>query len=195
MTEEISHEQKPSKKSQARHGATHQHFTILLAISLICVAASAAFYITSSDQLVSTRAGHVHAEAAAADRKKAQEAKDKAAALQAAADALATAKAVVDKAYADAGFSPGSEGVYFKFADANSYTCGYFDCAYVLVTVSQPCNAGVYVAASILRQTTSIGLTNGITAGLPAGGTATVLLQDDTGGGDSFSITDIHCMG
>lgn len=85
---------------------------------------------------------------------------------------------------------------YYQYADKSEYTCGYSNCSYVHVTTMAPngCAGGLYVAATIDRGGSSVGMTNSITAALTQGKDAIVKLEDHTGAGDKIGLTDLHCL-
>ncbi|MGO4586931.1 hypothetical protein AB4Z38_24075 [Arthrobacter sp. 2RAF6] len=56
------------------------------------------------------------------------------------------------------------------------------------------CPGRLYVAASIERGSSSLGLANSITAPLTQGKDVIVKLDDTTGQGDGMRMADIHCM-
>lgn len=192
---------KEGKIARAKPGISKRKLQIAIALSLIFAAVGGGGVIWSSNGLATARSHLVSARSDASARRtevlKVRVAA--AAAATAAADAAQAAsfQASQDAMYAVAGLKPAGagSGIYYKFADSGTYSCGYFSCTYVFVLASKGCNSGVYIAASILRNGTSIGLANGISAGLPVGGTASVLLQDTSNGGNTFSLTDVHCMG
>jgi hypothetical protein len=85
---------------------------------------------------------------------------------------------------------------YYQYADKSQYTCGYSNCSYIHVTTmaSNGCPGGLYVAATIDRGESSVGMTNSITAALTQGKDAIVKLEDHTGAGDKIGLTDLHCI-
>ena len=189
----------PPKSTRVRRKLSVRVVITLMACASLVAGSGTGFWMWSSNTLAVSE--HEYASAAAivddareaALAKKAEQA-NAARATLAAATLAAEQQAALDKSMADQGWSSAGNEIYFQFADSNDYTCGYFDCAYVNVHVVNACNAGVYLSASILDGTTAVGLDNGVTGGLPAGGNAQILLQDTRGGG-TFSITDLHCMG
>jgi hypothetical protein len=170
-----------------------------LAAALALVVASGVLFVWSTLQVSFAQSANTEAKAAASVRETAMIDAEARARIARKAGSEAKAAADIKAAEVDimgtAGYSPGGTGVYFKFAAPSDYTCGSFECVYVTIMTTDPCNAGVYVAASKMRGGTSIGFTNAITAGMPAFGSASVLLQDTSNSGVSFQLTDVHCMG
>lgn len=169
--------------------------SLLIAGALIATAGTG-FWLWSGAQLAGAQTANDAARTAYSKRAAAQMAADiaKGAADSDAAFA-AESLALIDGVWAKDGFLPAGEGLYYKFADQGEGSCGYFDCAFVFVATTDACNAGVYVAASLMAGQTSVGYTNDISGGLAAGGHATMTLQDAEGAADSFRITDVHCLG
>jgi hypothetical protein len=86
---------------------------------------------------------------------------------------------------------------YYQYADKSEYSCGYFNCIVVHVTTmaEKGCSGGLYVEATVDMGNATVGRANSITAALPQGKDAIVKLQDTTGHGDTFALTDLHCLG
>ncbi|MEB0286772.1 hypothetical protein QN345_00120 [Cryobacterium sp. 10I1] len=119
-------------------------------------------------------------------------------ARQAANAAAATASAAQksqDDAMKDQGYSPASKDLYFRFAPDKNFTCGSVPCAAVYIYTFAACASGVYIAASIMDGSSSVGFTNKITGALSAASDASAMLENYLGYGTSFKITDVHCMG
>lgn len=133
------------------------------------------------------------AQAAARAAQAAQE--QAAAAAQAEADRQADVKSQMEAQ----GWHHASGYSYYKWADHSQYTCSVLDCSYVLVVSMAPngCPGGFYVEASIERGNLSVGMANGVTAGLSQGKVAAVKLQDTsgTGSGNGFQLTTVDCHG
>jgi len=98
---------------------------------------------------------------------------------------------------AEQGYTPAVQGdIYFRALDPSEFTCGTFDCIYYALVTVDGCSSGIYVAASIETEGgVSVGQANDITAGLQPEGQAVVELNDYTGNGSVFRLTDVHCMG
>ncbi len=94
------------------------------------------------------------------------------------------------------GWTSGGNQMYFQYLDHSKFTCGTWNCAVLDVVSMAPngCLGGIYVAVSIDRGQGSIGSTNEITAGLPAGKVARVKLEDTSNQGDGFQITKMNCL-
>lgn len=186
----------PVAENAARRRLLGLRGSILLVIAgIVLVAVSAGFFRWSLDSADGARDRYSNAvEAAKKSEVERLATIARLAAARVVADRLAAevkAKADSDATAIAAGFTPGGTNVYWKPAPSS---CGYLNCSTVLVTVIQDCFRGVYVAASLMSGSTSIGLTNGITAGLPAGGSA-VLRMEFSSRPDSVTVTDAHCLG
>ena len=192
---------KKRKAARTSSGVSKWKLRTAVAFALVVAGLGGGGVIWSSDEVAVAQAHLVSAKQDASARRvqvQKLDAAKAAAAAEAAVEVQAAAlQASEDATYALAGYKTAGAGtgLHYKFADNGSYTCGYFSCTFVEIIASKGCNAGVYIAASILRGGTSIGFTNGISAGLPPDGSASVLLQNTSGDGDTFSLTDVHCMG
>jgi hypothetical protein len=98
-----------------------------------------------------------------------------------------------DARFATAGLTPAGNDVYYMFADPSKYTCGYSDCAYVLLLAMSGCPNSLYVEAAVTRNGVDIGLANHLAAAVPVEGQVNALLEDFSGSGDGFRITKVDC--
>lgn len=87
------------------------------------------------------------------------------------------------------------DDLYFQYAGDSEFTCGYFKCTYIHVTTLAPngCPGGMYVAASVEKGTSSIGLANELTAPLASQKVAIVKFEDFTNHADGFQLTTMNC--
>ncbi|WP_146071797.1 hypothetical protein [Cryobacterium sp. Y50] len=142
------------------------------------------------DRATATKAvfdAEVEADAVIAERKRvAKIARDGAAMIAKAAEVEA-AKMALD------GYSPAGDHVYYRFANDEEFTCGYYDCAAVVITTTWTTCSGVYLEANLVRNEVVIGLANDSAGYLGENSTAVLTLEDyqDTGG--AFQITTVNC--
>ncbi|WP_343924237.1 hypothetical protein [Rhodoglobus aureus] len=128
--------------------------------------------------------------AALAEERAEAEAKAEAARIEAEAAELAKR----DAKFAEAGLTPAGNDVYYMFADQSNYTCGYWDCAYVVLLAMSGCPNSLYVEAAVTRNGVDIGLANHLAAAVPVEGQVNAHLEDFSGSGDGFRITKVNCF-
>jgi hypothetical protein len=164
---------------------------LLMLIAVAAVVCSGVFYASSAQSLNGAKSENALITKAANQRKEVAQAQELA------QENAAAAQNAQDQGEAELGFKPGSSpNVYYRFAPKKDYRCGsFFDCVDVLVMSTQPCPEGIYVEASVEAEGVSVGLADGTTAGLRAYKLASVLLQDTSGEGQTFRVTDAHCEG
>jgi hypothetical protein len=206
-TKELAlHGQKPRKRNRTS-------LTIALAVALVALVGGGWWFGVGlpANQAAEARAAEQTKTEAAAKKKAedsaafwAQVAKDntvkseKAAADAAAFNASQASRQSdsVKRQMETQGWTQFAGDFYYQYADKSEYTCGYSNCSYVHVTTMAPngCEGGLYVAATIDKGGSSVGMTNSITAALPQGKDAIVKLEDHTGAGDKIGLTDLHCL-
>jgi hypothetical protein len=175
----------------------------LLLSSTLFAGAAGLFYFWSAKQLNVAEQQHsvaveaMDAKVAADKRAAAIEKKRKAdeAAAAAAAAREEAEKAARDKSYTDAGWSVTmADGIYYAPLEGDYYCTDAPMCAIFSIVTDQPCMAGVFVSVSMLRGDVSYEGVSGVSAGLPAGSQAQMELGASSDG-DTYRITDIHCLG
>lgn len=93
---------------------------------------------------------------------------------------------------AESGYESAGNGLYWRWANQDEFTCGSWDCAAVYVTTGSESCSGVYVEANVMSGSMVAGMTNATTGAL-APWTAAGLMLENYVGGDSFQITKVNC--
>lgn len=109
-----------------------------------------------------------------------------------AADAEKTRIANEVNRFAAIGLQPAGNGLYYRWATSDEFSCGYWACAAVYVATGGKGCSSVYLEANITSGGMAIGIANATVGALGPNSSAGMML-DDYVGGDGFSITKINC--
>jgi hypothetical protein len=179
----------PSPSRRKRRTVGPRTFWSLLAVTaLIALASGVALYF--SYPAYDTRAAELVVAEQKLDAHVEQKAKDLAARNLIASEK----KKAEDEAnvFASIGYESAGNGLYYRWANPDEFTCGNWACAAVFVTTGSAACSGVYVEANIMSGNMVIGFTNDTVGALGPSSVAGLMLEDYVGG-DSFKITQVNC--